>query len=193
MEGPIAEVIASKTSEFTAELFRGVEVPALGQWLRVERPDGRVTYGLISHLEIAPYDQNRRPEALGRSRDELRMEMPHVLELIRTVITVSVCAQRDASGRLRQSNPAHPVYIHDFVYACDEEHTRAMAEPYDYLRTLVNANASSSALDDLLVAVLTGIHEAHGTDTQLVQASRALSRLFKDDHERLQSILRRVV
>jgi hypothetical protein len=52
-------------------------------------------------------------------------------------------------------------------------------------------------VDDLLVAVLRRIYAAHGGERggrePLVQAGRALSRLLDDDHERLQSILRRVL
>ena len=51
-------------------------------------------------------------------------------------------------------------------------------------------------VDDLLVAVLTQTYAAnggrHGGREALLQAGRSLTRLLSDDHERLESILRRV-
>jgi len=52
-------------------------------------------------------------------------------------------------------------------------------------------------VDDLLVAVLQQIYDAYGGADggrpEVVRAGRSLSRLLDDDHERLQSVLRRVL
>ena len=72
-----------------------------------------------------------------------------------------------------------------------------LGTPYDYLRTLVRHPDPAVPVDDLLVAVLQQVHGAPGGgadgDAALLAAGRSLSRLLNDDHERLHSILRRVV
>ena len=187
----VGEVVAAGTGEFTAELFREAELPALGSWVQVAQEDGSSVFGLVCQAEMGPFDENRRPVALCRSSAELQDEMPHVLELLRTTFRVTVCAHRGRQGELRQSLPLRPVRIHQFVFACDDEFVRRLGEPYDYLRILVSQ--PDIPVDEVLVAVLRGIAASHGSHDEVVRAGRALSRLLRDDHERLQSILRRAV
>lgn len=192
----IAEVIESSTRAFVAEVYREAEPPAFGSWVRVAQPDGGPLFALVSHVEIASYEPGRRAVAFGKTEDELRRELPQVLELLRTTFRAQVLAFQDARGTIRQTLPPRPAGIHAFVETCLPGEVAALGDPYDFLRTLVRNPDPSVPVDDLVVAVLSNVYEAgggrHGGDTALVAAGRALSRLLNDDHERLQSILRRV-
>lgn len=195
-EKPIAEVIESSTRELVAEVYDGAEVPAFGSWVRVEPADGRVLYGLVSHVERSSLEPNRKAVAFGKTKDELQREMPQVMALLRTTFRAQVIAYEEADGTVRQTLPPRPAGIHDFAYACSDDHVRRLGYPYDFLRTLVRHPDPSVPVDDLVVAVLDNVWRAHGGrhggGDELVRAGRALSRLLDDDHERLQSILRRV-
>lgn len=193
----VGEVIEATTRQFVAEVYEGADAPDFGAWVRVE-PDGAPTlYGLVSHVETGSYDTNRQAVALGLSPEERAQEMPMVDELLRTTVRAQMLACRGPDGALRQTLPPQPPGIHDFVAPCTDEEVRAFAAPYDFLRTLVEHPDPDVPVDDLLVAVLRGVHAAHGGERggrgPLVRAGRALSRLLDDDHERLQSILRRVL
>ncbi len=196
-EQPIGEVIESSTRTFVAEVYDEVEAPAFGHWVRVDGTDDAALFGLVSHVETGSYDSNREAVALGLSPEERAEEMPMVQELLRTTVRAQVLACRDRTGRVRQTLPPHPPDIHDFVHSCTDEDVRALDAPFDFLRTLVEHANPEVPVDDLLVAVLRRIYEAHGAEhggrQALVAAGRALSRLLDDDHERLQSILRRVL
>ena len=189
----IAEVIGASTGQFVAELYKEAILPRLGSWVQVSQSDDTVIYGLVCQAEMGPFDEHRRPVALKRTPEELRTEMPHVLELLRTTFRVTVCAHRDNQGHLRQTLPVRPVRIHDGVQLCDGDFVQQVGAPYDFLRILVNLADPTVPVDEVLVAVLADIAAAHSGDDEVVSAGRALSRLFKDDHERLQSILRRAV
>ena len=197
MTNKVAEVIESSTQAFLAEVYRETEPPAFGQWVEVRLGDGVVLYGLVSHVEIGSYDPNRRAIAFGKTEEELQKEMPQVKELLRTTFRAQIIAYRDAHNAVRQTLPPHPAGIHDFVYPCSPDELRRLGQPYDFLRTLVRNLDPSVPIDDLVVAVLANVYAAHGGrhggKDELVVAGRALSRLLNDDHERLQSILRRVV
>ncbi len=197
MNNKIAEVIESSTQALLAEVYREAEPPAFGRWVQVSLKSGLVLYGLVSHVEISSYDSNRRAVALGMTEEELQKEMPHVPELLRTTFRAQVIAYQDAHGDVRQTLPPHPAAVHDFVYPCIDDDVRRLGWPYDFLRTLVHHPDLSVPIDDLVVAVLSNVYDAHGGrhggEDELVEAGRALSRLLNDDHERLQSILRRVV
>jgi hypothetical protein len=207
MPTAIGEVIESSTRQFVAEVYDEVragdadgEEPAFGDWVWARTDRGGEIYALVSHVEIGSYDTNRQAVALGMDEDERRREMPMVQELLRMTVRAQILATRPAQGgeeKVRQTLPPHPPDIHDFVYLCDREQVRRLAEPYDFLRTLVQSPDPAVPVDDLLVAALRQIHQAHGGENggrpALVAAGRALSRLLDDDHERLQSILRRVL
>jgi len=194
---PIGEVIESSTRQFVVEVYEDADAPAFGHWVRVEGDGETALYGLVSHVETGSYDDNRQAVALGLSPEERAEEMPMVQELLRTTVRAQVLACRDRDGRVRQTLPPQPPDIHDFVQPCSDEHVRALDAPFDFLRTLVEHPDPAVPVDDLLVAVLRRIYDAHGGEhggrDALVAAGRALSRLLDDDHERLQSILRRVL
>jgi len=193
---PIGEVIESSTRQFVAEVYEDADAPAFGHWVRVE--SGPTTlFGLVSHVESGSYDTNREAVALGLSPEERAEEMPMVQELLRTTVRAQVLAHRNREGGVRQTLPPHPPDIHDFVEPCADDALQALGAPFDFLRTLVEHPDPAVPVDDLLVAVLRRIYVAHGGEhggrEVLVAAGRALSRLLDDDHERLQSILRRVL
>ena len=200
---PIAEVIESSTRAFLAEVYREATPPAFGTWVEVAHPDGLTLYGLVSHVEIGSFEPHRRAVAFGKTEEELQKEMPHVMELLRTTFHAQVLAYRDARGSfasdqsaIRQTLPPHPAGIHAFARPASPDVLRELGRPYDFLRTLVKNPDPAVPVDDLIVAVLGGVYEAHGGKhggaDELVQAGRALSRLISDDHERLHSILRRI-
>lgn len=193
----LGEVIASSTREIVGEVYREAEAPAFGTWVAVDHAaSGTTLLGLVSHVEVGPYEPHRRAVAFGKTEDELRRELPQVLELLRTTFRAQVLAYRDARGTLRQTLPPHPAPLHAFATPLPAETVQALGAPYDFLRTLVRHPDPAVPADDLLVAVLRQHYDAHdgGLDGQraLLAAGRTLSRLLNDDHERLQSILRRV-
>ena len=198
-----AEIIEASTRAFTAEVHDGEEAPAFGSWVEVEQSDtGHTLYGLVSHVEMGAREPGRQARAFGQSREELQRERPQVMALLRTIFRAQVLAYRtdpDAGGTIRQTLPPRLPSIHDFVRCCAPEAVRTLGAPYDFLRTLVQDPDPAVPTDDLLVAVLRQVRAAHGkahgeerSEDALVEAGRALSRLLDDDHERLQSILRRV-
>lgn len=193
----LAEVIASNTRSFSAEVYRGQQAPAFGAWVCVPATDGTLLYGLVSHIEIGSLEPNRRAIALGKTADELRREMPHVLELLRTTFRAQVLAYQASRGPIRQTLPPQPADIHAFITPCDADTIKRLGAPYDYLRTLVQNPDPAVPVDALIIAVLQNLYIAHdkGPDgaRMLIDAGRALSRLMNDDHERLEAILRNVM
>ncbi len=201
---PVAEVIASSTREVVAEVYDAADVPAFGSWVEVETESGAVLYGLVSHAETGSVEPGRQAVALGAEydRETLRREMPQLLALIRTVVRVQILAYWDGRTRrggepvVRQTLPPQPAALHDRVRACGDATVARFGAPYDYVRTLARNPDPAVPADDLLAAALGSLYRAFGQGeagkTELVRAGQALARLLDDDHERLQSILRRV-
>ncbi|MDX1420739.1 MAG: HAS-barrel domain-containing protein [Rubricoccaceae bacterium] len=200
---PVAEVIESSTRHVVAEVLKDQEAPPFGTWVEIETQEGVVLYALVSHAETGSVEPGRQAVALGRSRDEIRREMPHVFELIRTTFRAVVLGYWDGRSRtpegaprVHQTLPPRPAALHDFVRPCGPEAVARLGAPYDFLRSLATFPDPAVPADDLLAAVLRGLRRAHGDgdpgQRAVLDAGRALARLLHDDHERLQSILRRV-
>ncbi len=194
MSTVIGEVLESNTSMLKAQVPRDVEAPAFGSWIKVKQSRGIVIYGVVGMIEQGSIMRGRQTTALGKSEDELIREMPQVMELLRTSFMAVIMAYKDLNGTVRQTLSPGPAAIHGFIEACSPEDIRNIGMPFDFLRTLVNSSDTSVPIDDLIVATLREICGAREEDAYqtLVEAGRALSRLFRDDHERLQAILRRV-
>jgi hypothetical protein len=188
----IAEVIASDSKGFIAEITHKTP-PDFGAWVCVKTSESLTLYGVVVHIETT-HDSGRQPVALGKSRLELETEMPHVLTLIRTLMHVKVAAYKDQNGKIHQLTAPKPAALHDLVEPIDEHFIHQLSAPYDFLRNLVHT--PDIPIDDILVCIFRQISAAYFSDTErnkvLIGASRTLSRLFSDDHERLQSILRRI-
>ncbi|MEM1118267.1 MAG: hypothetical protein AAF845_16495 [Bacteroidota bacterium] len=201
---PVAEVIASSTREVVAEVYPEAEVPSFGSWVEVETEDGTVQYGLVSHAETGSVEPGRQAVALGAEydRDRLRREMPQLLDLIRTTVRAQILgywdgrAVRDGQPLVRQTLPPRPAALHDRLRVCAPDAVARLGAPFDALRTLARTPDPAVPADDLLAAALRNLYDAHGRgadgEAVLVEAGKALARLLDDDHERLQSILRRV-
>ena len=197
-------MIASSTREVVAEVYPDSEVPAFGSWVEIETEAGVVLYATVSHAETGSVEPGRQAVALGAEfdRDRIRREMPQLLELIRTTVRAQVLAfwdgrsRRDGEPVVRQTLPPRPAALHDRVRVCGPEAVGRIAAPFDVLRTLARSPDPAVPADDLLAAALGNLYAAHGGgadgDAVLVEAGRALAVLLDDDHERLQSILRRV-
>ena len=131
------------------------------------------------------------------AEEKLKREMPQVRELLRTTFRAQVLAYRDADGHVHQTLPPYPARIHTFVTVCSIEDQRMIGAPFDIFPTMIFNPDPSVPVDDLVVAVLRQRYRAFdgGPDgeAELINAGRALSRLLNDDHERLQSILRRAI
>ena len=195
MTEPIAEVIESSTRHVVAEVHRDTEAPDFGAWVEIAVENGTMLYAVVAHVETGSVEPGRRATALGMDRPTLRREMPQVLELIRTTFRAQILAYRDARGALHQTLPPRPAALHDQVRPVADETVCTLGAPFDYFRTLVRYPDGDVPADDLLVALLRRMRRAYGggeeATTALLGAGRALSRLLNDDHERLQSILRR--
>ncbi len=192
---PIAEVIASSTRTLEAEVYEHASDIAFGSWIEIAGPGGTRLFGLVSHVAIGSLDPSRRIRAYGLTPEELASERPHVPGLIVTTLHAQLLAH-SRGGQVRQTLPPFPAPIHHPVRLAHAADVRALGAPFDYLRTLALTPDPNVPVDELLVAALRAQADVYPVqrdkEAVLVAAAQTLSRLMRDDHERLGSILRRV-
>lgn len=184
----IGEVIESCTTEFVAQCRELHISPPFGSLVRVESQVP--IYAFVYEITTHSIDPMRRPIAYGKTEEELREEQPQIFELLKTDFKGLIVGY-EMEGVVRQALPPAPPKLHSFVYECEIEEVRRFTDEFDYLR-LISAS-TKGVKDELLIAACRYAWEAHDYDhAYLVALGKELSRLTKDDYDRLRSILRRI-
>ncbi len=188
---PIGEVIASNTIAFSAVVKStfGAALPVkFGELVKTET-SGMKIFGIISLIEHAPTEPNRKVAPHGKPKAELKREMPQVFELLQTEFRALVVGYETARGVVSAVPPVPPD-LHDFAYlATEDEQKNFFSKSPAFLRTILNSRDASP--DELLVAFLRNYH-AYLSRPQLIAIGKELSYLLGDDHRRLESILSRL-
>ncbi len=189
---PIGEVIASNTIAFSAVVKSGFgdALPVrFGELVKTET-NGMKIFGIVSLIEHAPTEPNRQVTPHGKSKAELKREMPQVFELLQTEFRALVVGYETARG-IVPSLPPVPPDLHDFAFlASEDEQKKLFSKTPIFLRTILNCRDTSP--DELLVAFLRN-HLAHFPRPLFVAVGKELSYLLGDDHRRLESILSRAI
>lgn len=185
----VGEVVESSTRGFIAVTPRVGESPYFGSFVKTNA--GIVTYGIVCEVKTGSKEPGRKATALGMSLEELRREQPHIFEILQTEFHVLTIAYW-GDGRIRFSQSPAPPPIHSFVYPCTMEETASLVEEDFFLRTIISS--PNASVDDLIVSSLLYAQEARSHEPHyIVRMGKSLARIFKDDYERLSSLLRRVV
>ncbi|MCS7012117.1 MAG: hypothetical protein RMI34_00280 [Chloroherpetonaceae bacterium] len=190
----IGEIVRAHTSEFSAVvppalLEQGNLPVCLGTLVKVQTARAAV-YGIVSFIEHAPFDSSRKILPHGKSRDELRKEMPQVFELLQTEFTAIAVGVETAEGKLVQTVPPTPPDLHDFVYATSSHDlARFLERAPTFLRLVLQSRSTVS--DEIIVAFFRN-YQAQMSRQCLVKLGKELSYLLSDDYRRLESILMRI-
>ncbi|MEX2394211.1 MAG: hypothetical protein WD826_07005 [Actinomycetota bacterium] len=193
------EIVEASTTRLRAVAPRAFEAPAFGSFVRTS-DNARIVYGVVSHVEHASIDPSRRAIPLGRTWDELRREQPQVLELLTTEFEAICVAFAEPAGwseatpseaRIHAYLPPIPPRIHDFVEPCAPDEINALTDDLSFIRTL---GATGLPVVGELIAAAIRSAAVHRADTEgfRVRAGREVADLFRQDHELMLSIIRRI-
>lgn len=185
----IGEVVESSTKGFIARSPRVGESPSFGSFVRTDS-EPRV-YGLVYEILTGSKEPGRKPTAYDMSIEELRREQPQIFELLKTEFHVLTLAYLEG-GKIRFALSPLPPPIHSFVHECSDEEKKGLSSEDFFLRAIVSS--SNVPVDDLIVSSLYNAQNVREEDKHyMVRMGKSLSRFFRDDYERLSSILRRVL
>ncbi len=188
--GRVGEVVESSTTTLIAEACRLHGAPDFGAFVRVES-DGRNIIGVVHNARTQSSEPNRRPMAYGKTEAELRREQPQIFELLSTQFEVFVLGYLDGTSMVHRF-PPQPSRIHSFVFPCRDEEVLAVTEEPQFLRSLLEAPGLPT--DELLLAVLRHALDGRGGESEqyLQSMGSELSRLLRDDYDRLSALIRRL-
>ena len=186
----IGEIIETETAFFVAESFTLHSPPALGRLVCVETEALPRIYGTVCYGTTASPDPGRR--AVRRSTEgvydqAIYREHPQLQLTLRTEFTARLVGYVEA-GRVRHYLPPQPPPLHFSVHECSVGEVQAFTERLTYLRLLIGATEISP--EQLLAAHIRQVYRARGGDSAwLSLAARQVAGLFKNDYERLMTVL----
>lgn len=197
----IGEVLSASIMELVAECWQQQsdtgfapdlpERPRFGSFLRVTSSDNAINiFAVVCDVSTGPQDNMHRPTALKLTRDQLRMEQPHIFALLRTEIFATTVGYSNGAS-YHTGLPPHPPEVHDFVYLALPDEIEAITNDLDFVRLLSRVSRVPS--DELIAATIREAHTARGGSYDfLVQAGQSLAQTFRDDYDRLSSVLRKI-
>lgn len=160
---PIAEVTSSTITGFLAECLPLEAAtndlppkPRFGSFLKTDS-QGIAIFAVAYNVVTGPQDSIHRPSALGLTREELRLEQPHIFSLLRTEVQALIVGY-SAGTKVYQHLPPHPPDVHDFVHQATADEVRELTGDFEFLRLL--SNVSAIPPDELIAAT---IREANAT------------------------------
>jgi hypothetical protein len=185
----VGEVIESSTKGFVARSQNVGESPSFGYFVKTDSEP--VVYGLVYEILTESEEPGRKPKAYGMTIEELRREQPQIFELLKTEFHALITAYSEG-GKLRFSLPPLPPPIHSFVYECTKDEVERLTSEDFFLRTIISS--PNIPVDELIISSLRYAQRARGFERDyIVRMGKSLARIFKDDYERLSSVLKRAV
>lgn len=193
IESPaLGEILSSSITGFTAQLNRQQASSHLsfGSFLKVDAGDGMEIMAVIYDVITGPQDSHHRPAALGMTREQLQLEQPQIFALLSTQIHAQTIGYRLKTS-MQSGLPPRPPQVHDFVFAAAADEIIEVTQSLEFLRLL--SSVSSVPVDELLAAAVRHAYLASSQDYSfLVKAGQSLSHLFREDYDRLMSLLRKI-
>jgi len=216
-QSPLAEVLTSSITGLVGETIKNgagsssnvgssgkVLKPRFGSFVRVDSPENDISiFAIVFNVITNPPDSVHKPSALGLTRDQLRVEQPHIFALLKTEVHAQIVGYLDWSDKaIYQHLPPQPPEVHDFVYSASQEEVLKLSSEFEFLR-LLNGVTSVPA-DELMAACVREAARARAqtydsaaeaeqaSTAYLIEAGRAISQLFRSDYERMLSIVRKI-
>lgn len=195
----IGEVISSSVTNVIAQCWlqenaNGLpqaKKPNFGSFLRIECNEAPFdVFAVVYNVITGPPDTVHKPSALKMSREQLKVEQPHIFALLRTEVRAMIIGYTQAD-RMFQHLPPQPPEVHDFAYPATTREVQEITEELDFLRLL--CGVTEVPADELLAASIREAYQCRDHDYDfLVAAGQSLSHLLRADYDRLLAVLRKI-
>lgn len=197
--GPIAEVTASSITGFVAQSIAlagntaipVIERPRFGSFLKVDSSEsGLEIFAVVHDVVTGSPDSVHRPSALGLTREQLKVEQPHIFSLLKTEVHAVIVGYRE-DRQTFQFLPPLPPEVHDFVFTAQQDEIADLTTEFEFLRPV--AAVAGIPAEELLAATIREAARSRSNQyAYLVEAGQALSQIMRNDYDRLVSVLRKI-
>jgi hypothetical protein len=191
LSSSIVTFVAQSWQDHSNEVILNSEIPRFGSFIRAHAgEDDMNIYAVVYNVLTQVQDNIHKPAAMKLTRKQLRVEQPHIFSLLKTEIHAVIIGFEKEGEYFSRLAPLPP-QVHDFVYLLNNEEINKATSSLEYLRML--KNISYVPTDELIAASLRHAAIAHKDSRDfLVSAGQYLSKIFKDDYDRLIALLKQI-
>lgn len=184
----IGRLLRSSTSTFVVGCqVKQLDAPGFGGLVRVPVDQDYQVYGLIYDIRIDD-DGLVRQLVTTEGIDEAVIADNRVNRNVPVEMAVLVVGYRQGKT-IRHLLPPRPALSLDMIYLCSPEELVEFtgSERFGYFRHVLRAD--DTPVGELLAAHITAVYAAGDDQDWVVQASRELISLLRDDHDTLMTVL----
>jgi hypothetical protein len=188
----IGEVIATNSTEFSAQCYTLNRAPSFGSLVKTGDGDSAV-YGVVYYVETHSVEEGRRVFVRGEkleNEDDVFKNNPQLEKLLVTDFKAVVVGFKEKKT-VYHYLPPQPSMIHSFVYNCSDKETLEFSQSLNFLNMLTETKLPVSG-DEITAACLRQMSRNY-EDPQafLVRAGKELVWMLGGDIRRLNTILKR--
>jgi len=184
----IGRLLRSSTPKFVVGCqVKQLDSPGFGSLVRVPVDEYYQVYGLIYDIRIED-DGLVRQLVTTEGVDESIIADNRINRNVPVEMAVLVVGYQE-NQTIRHLLPPRPALSLDMIYLCDREELIQFtnAGRFGYFRHILRAE--DTPIGELLAAHIAQVFQANQDKNWVVQASRELINLLRDDHEALMSVL----
>ena len=193
---PFSEVVESSLDHFIAQCWQWDFFPSFGSLVQVENDDA-IVLGCVSGVQTGSMDPMRYPFPYQKTEQELKEELPHIFEFLKTTFTVATLGYIEKSASFDKkcvyALPPKPCKIHSFVIHASVELQKIFFRDPKFLHVLFSGSIQPALVDELLLSVMRSL-KAGGiwTDFFVQEFCSIFSLVTGNDYRRLKIFLQRV-
>lgn len=193
LDAKIGEVIATGSTEFSAQCYSLNKAPYFGALVKTGKDGDSAVYAVVYYVETHSVEEGRRVFIRGeklQNEDDVFKNNPQLEKLLVTDFKAVVVGYREKNS-VYQYLPPQPSMIHSFVYYCSDAEIKEFSRSMNFLNMLTESKLTVSG-DEIIAACLRQISRKH-EDPQafLVKAGKELVWMLGGDIRRLNTILKR--
>ncbi len=189
----IGEIIESTSTKIKAESDAFLQPPPLGSLVKAKGADASGwIYGVVSFgttVSLDPGRQITRRSTPSVHDEDVYKEHPQLEHTLRTVFEAVLVGYVDKERHVYRHLPAQPPPLHYSIYRCTPEEIIDFTEEFGYFRILL-AHQGDLPPEQLLASHVRRVYENRGKEMAwLKRATKEVTRLMKNDYDRLLSVL----
>jgi hypothetical protein len=188
-----AEVIESSLSHFTAQAWSWESFADFGSLVTIHT-DTHILYGIVYDIQTSSIDPSRTPLAYKKTIEELKRDMPHIFDFLKTTCTCIVVGYKKKDHEYIQYHiPHQPALIHSFVSYATEKDISDFFANNQFLHTIFNYQNLPVCRDELLLSLCNMLY-TYGIMTEQKKRSfiKTLTLLTGNDYTHLKTFLMRL-
>lgn len=190
-EKPFAEIIESSLSEWTAQSWDWDNFPSFASIVTITK-ESKTLIGIVHKIETGSLDSTRFPMAYKKTEEELRAQMPHIFEFLKTNFSCIPLGYIE-NGVVQYTTLPKPPKIHAFISHATPLLYKQFFASSEYLHMIYSQASHVLNIDELIISLIKKQTELKIVSQQnLPEIIKTYSLITNNDYRKIRIFLQRI-